>query len=121
MSKWVRVPGTSGVERLSLVFRRDKDAEICDWIASLPYGRVSAEIRAVLLAHIRSSGGGRITPPAPPAPSVRAPSPPVVTPVGAAAVAPLSVPAAPIPATPVEGAISPEDMAVLNSLADRFS
>lgn len=67
MGKWVRVKDDSGIEKVSLVVRRDTDPEVYEWLQGIPYGKANAYIKAALKAFIEE---GRV-PVAVPPPAAR--------------------------------------------------
>jgi len=74
MGKWVRVKDDSGIEKVSIVVRRDTDPEVYEWLQGIPYGKANAYIKAALRAYLKGDGVPSCPPPtAHPAPD-RCPS-----------------------------------------------
>lgn len=63
MGKWVRVKDDSGIEKVSLVVRRDTDPEVYEWLQGIPYGKANAYIKAALKAFIEEGRDPVAVPP----------------------------------------------------------
>lgn len=53
---WERQKIDTGIERVNFVVTVEKDPELYYWIQSLPFGKLSSTIKAVLLDHIERGG-----------------------------------------------------------------
>lgn len=60
MGKWVRVKDDQGIEKVSLVVRRDVEPDVYEWLQNIPYGKVNARIKEALRFFIQSGQAGAI-------------------------------------------------------------
>lgn len=125
MGKWVRVKDDSGVEKVSLVVRRDADPEVYEWLQSIPYGKANAYIKSALRSFIQEGRESVALPRA----AARAPAPPVPPSLDRQVIAPApaerhgAASPAPLPETPgsqlLEG-VDADTLAVMQEMDGRF-
>lgn len=122
MGKWVRVKDDSGIEKVSLVVRRETDPEVYEWLQGIPYGKANAYIKAAIKAFIQE---GR-DPVAVPPPTARVTASPPIRPTSPEQhiTPPPSGPAiAPIPDAPEDQLlqnIDADSLAVMMEMNGRF-
>jgi hypothetical protein len=126
MSKWVRTGNDTGVEKVTLVIKREADPDIYDWLQTIPYGKTNAYIKAALRAAMQ---GGAFVPPesaapkkAPVIPKVAVPAHPEPQAVpSSGAVLPSSVPQQNAPQVGGEALeIDPQTLALMREMEGRF-
>lgn len=88
MAKWIRAKEDTGIERISLVVRKEADPDVYDWLVGLPFGGASENIREAIRFYIQAGQPATMPPPV----QVHAPQKIAEQPVRSAQSAPPSPP-----------------------------